>query len=341
MSRFESGWVKLAREDVTGVIGKRGIETLGLWARLLGFASRYEVKVQGGFLFPAGSVVTSLADLAGTKDERVLSKVRRDLNFLESIGRIQQKNISGGRVISILNWETDMVENSEKEGKIRQTCAGAPTKSEEKSDKAGCISTSEDSLENNQTFSAATENCERGDNESTEIRTLNGEENKKKKEERVISISSKAPSNEEKSQNQNSFSWEKKVESEVQAGATKGAPTPQDCAAPPAHVGPADLLRVWNENRGTLPEAKALTASRRKSAQSRLREQPELEYWVGVVKSIAASSFCKGENQRSWKASIDFLLRPDTHVKVTEGAYSKTNQNPKLKVKTVEEIYSR
>jgi hypothetical protein len=39
------------------------------------------------------------------------------------------------------------------------------------------------------------------------------------------------------------------------------------------------------------------------------------------VKRIASSAFCTGTNDRGWRATPDWLLRPDTAAKVLEGKY--------------------
>jgi len=115
MSRFESGWVKFYREDI-GLIGQR-YEVLGLWTTLLCMASRFEIQVWMNsklVTFPAGSIITSLQQLAQSNQQKALSKVRRDLKLLEALGRIQQYTAKEGRVISITHWETEIVENSDK-----------------------------------------------------------------------------------------------------------------------------------------------------------------------------------------------------------------------------------
>jgi hypothetical protein len=85
---------------------------------------------------------------------------------------------------------------------------------------------------------------------------------------------------------------------------------------------PDELLDLWNENCGPLPKAQKLTNVRKKSAKARLHEKPDLEYWKSVIKTLATSPFTSGTNDRGWLANIDFMLRPDTHVKVSEGAYT-------------------
>lgn len=88
------------------------------------------------------------------------------------------------------------------------------------------------------------------------------------------------------------------------------------------------LLEIWNANRGPLPEAKGCSGKRKSAAIARWEEKPDAEYWTVVIKRIAASSFCCGTNDRSWKASFDFLIRPDTQHKVLEGKYDNRGGSP-------------
>jgi hypothetical protein len=85
---------------------------------------------------------------------------------------------------------------------------------------------------------------------------------------------------------------------------------------------PALFVEVWNSNRGELSKAK-LTETRKKHIKQRIKEEPDLEYWTRVVRRIAESDFCcgRGAGGGTWVATIDWLLRPDTHVKVMEGKY--------------------
>lgn len=94
---------------------------------------------------------------------------------------------------------------------------------------------------------------------------------------------------------------------------------------------PRDLASLWNELRAPAQPAVNLAllkpGSRRWTwAKARLGDNPDLDYWRQVVGRIAKSSFCRGENNRRdgakpWIASLDFLLRPDTHIKAMEGQY--------------------
>lgn len=92
--------------------------------------------------------------------------------------------------------------------------------------------------------------------------------------------------------------------------------------------GAEKLLRIWNENRNSLPSALHLSnGQRKKSASARWSEFPDEEFWKNVVRRISESEFCLGKNDRGWKADFDFLVKPDTHVKVNEGKYDSKSRN--------------
>lgn len=86
------------------------------------------------------------------------------------------------------------------------------------------------------------------------------------------------------------------------------------------------IFNIWNENRGSLPECKALSKKRNAHAMQRWREKPDENYWSDVVKRLSQSNFCNGSNDRGWKADFDFFLRPDTHLKVLEGKYDNASE---------------
>jgi hypothetical protein len=99
---------------------------------------------------------------------------------------------------------------------------------------------------------------------------------------------------------------------DVSASADAPAPGPK----------PEDLQKLWNDRAGTaFPRCRELTAKRRQHAKVRLSERP-LDEWAQVIDRINASPFCRGDKQGSqWRATFDWLLKPDTAAKVLEGAY--------------------
>ena len=44
---------------------------------------------------------------------------------------------------------------------------------------------------------------------------------------------------------------------------------------------------------------------------------------------VRSSSFCRGQNDRGWRADLDWFLRPDTVTKLLEGKYEDRNGNGK------------
>lgn len=89
---------------------------------------------------------------------------------------------------------------------------------------------------------------------------------------------------------------------------------------------PFDLSGLWLDmTKGVLPGIAAITDKRKTSIKARLKETPKQidpkEYWQNIIQRILDSDFCCGKSKNGWKASFDWLLQPDTHIKVLEGKY--------------------
>lgn len=89
-------------------------------------------------------------------------------------------------------------------------------------------------------------------------------------------------------------------------------------------------MAAWNACApSALPIWRELTPKRRKLARQRLRERRigGPDGWAAVIRRIAESSFCRGDVPPSgsrttpWRATPDWLLRPDTATRVLEGQY--------------------
>lgn len=96
-----------------------------------------------------------------------------------------------------------------------------------------------------------------------------------------------------------------------------------DARPSPNGYTPEELSADWNATADLtgLRRCRELTSKRRKIASQRLREHSDRAYWLGVIERLGASAFCRGSNERGWRAGIDFLLQPETHVKAMEGLY--------------------
>lgn len=88
------------------------------------------------------------------------------------------------------------------------------------------------------------------------------------------------------------------------------------------------ILDTWNElTTPPIPRANSLSAKRRRTIKTRLGEPGFLEAWPDVCKRVEASSFCRGESDSGWIASLDALLRPGRWQEVLEGKYADKKQN--------------
>lgn len=93
--------------------------------------------------------------------------------------------------------------------------------------------------------------------------------------------------------------------------------------------GVCPLVEIWNQESGSLAKVRGTSKARSKKAQALLAENSDLDYWRGVVRRMAANPFCRGESESGWRATFDFFLRPDTHLKVMEGAYDRRGAAPR------------
>ncbi len=82
------------------------------------------------------------------------------------------------------------------------------------------------------------------------------------------------------------------------------------------------IMDHWNTSakKSGLPAIIKMTDKRRQHLAARVDEYG-LKSIRKAIRSIHQSSFCRGENDRGWKATIDFLARPDTVTKALEGLY--------------------
>jgi hypothetical protein len=79
------------------------------------------------------------------------------------------------------------------------------------------------------------------------------------------------------------------------------------------------LIKIWNES-SNLSKVVKTNSSRNKKIQAIFDQLTEDE-WRKVVQKIASSSFCLGKNTQGWKATFDWLIQPQTYLKVLEGKY--------------------
>ena len=78
------------------------------------------------------------------------------------------------------------------------------------------------------------------------------------------------------------------------------------------------LVDIWNQHRGKLSLVKKSSRARDQKIRRIFPTLTETE-WTSAVIKISASDFCNGSG--SWVATFDWLIKPDTALKVLEGKY--------------------
>lgn len=96
------------------------------------------------------------------------------------------------------------------------------------------------------------------------------------------------------------------------------------------------IAEAWNQL-PDVPRVIRLTDGRRRAIRARLSDPHFRENWRAGLAVIGRSEFCRGlvtpANGRTspWKASLEWLLKPDTLVKLLEGRYGGLSDQPDSK----------
>lgn len=87
-------------------------------------------------------------------------------------------------------------------------------------------------------------------------------------------------------------------------------------------VRPQDVLDAWNDMAvaNSLPRAELMTEPRRKRLKTMIAEHPPDRFAI-ALDAVERSAFCRGENDKGWKADFDFFLQTKSFTKLLEGAY--------------------
>lgn len=88
---------------------------------------------------------------------------------------------------------------------------------------------------------------------------------------------------------------------------------------PPSLIDYNAFVRYWNE-KGNLDKIRKLTDQRIKAINLRVKEHGKDNFRM-VVDKTSKSDFLTGTNDRKWKASIDWVMKPSNFIKVLEGQY--------------------
>lgn len=101
----------------------------------------------------------------------------------------------------------------------------------------------------------------------------------------------------------------------------EGAAVPS--AAPPS-LPLALAIQWWNTSAQSagLPLVQQVTETRRKHWNARAAPERTAQWWQAYFAQIAAIPFCRGDNDRQWRATFDWAIRSeDVIARVHEGVY--------------------
>jgi uncharacterized protein YdaU (DUF1376 family) len=83
-----------------------------------------------------------------------------------------------------------------------------------------------------------------------------------------------------------------------------------------------EVIDAWQQRMVPqgFPAIRKMTGQRERQLAARLRDST-LDEWLQAMGALERSAFCRGENDRGWRADFDFLLQPKSFTKLLEGAY--------------------
>jgi uncharacterized protein YdaU (DUF1376 family) len=96
----------------------------------------------------------------------------------------------------------------------------------------------------------------------------------------------------------------------------------ESVAPTPKPLTKREVMDAWQERMVPLgfPRIAKMTGQRERMLNARLKDST-LEEWTKVFDALERSNFCRGENDRGWKADFDFLLQPKSFTGLLEGKY--------------------
>ena len=94
-----------------------------------------------------------------------------------------------------------------------------------------------------------------------------------------------------------------------------------------APEGSQAIMEAWNSC-GHLPIIRELSDSRKRTLSARLGEGFFVLNWKAAIGRACKSNFCRGKNERGWKADFDWFIKPGTVAKIMEGKYDNRDALP-------------
>ncbi|MGI8388043.1 DNA replication protein [Brucella anthropi] len=99
-------------------------------------------------------------------------------------------------------------------------------------------------------------------------------------------------------------------------------PSPPKGGSSPTGSGVSEALDAYHAvaDRCGLASVRVLTPVRQRKLAAMVR-QHGMAVWLEALGKVEASDFCTGQNDRGWRADLDFLLQPSSFTALLEGRY--------------------
>lgn len=97
-------------------------------------------------------------------------------------------------------------------------------------------------------------------------------------------------------------------------GKQEGTPSSPTATDQPKKVRLQDFPEAWNRVCGSLPKVETFTDSRKKQVTTRIRQGITVARFEQAVKCCTEKPFLRGQNDRSWNATFDWLIKNDKNI---------------------------
>lgn len=84
-----------------------------------------------------------------------------------------------------------------------------------------------------------------------------------------------------------------------------------------------DAYNAMAERAG-IPQAQAMTDKRKSAIRARLKSAGGIDGWMVALGKVENSPHCTGQNDRGWKADLDFICTEAKFVNIMEGRYDRS-----------------
>lgn len=140
---------------------------------------------------------------------------------------------------------------------------------------------------------------------------------------------SKPEANDKQTAREKEGEKEKEGEREVEVEKEKGKenfpsgskPDAQRPVPPPYPVPYDEIQALYNRLCPSLPKCTAMSEARKKALKARIRSGYTLDDFRRLFENAEASEFLKGQNNRNWTATFDWLVADANMAKVLDGNY--------------------